>query len=72
MYKIKNLSEQVLERELLEQFLNFANEQLKIDKPYSVYFMEDKHNADNPLGKTAMYNPASNSIYVYVTTQKIS
>jgi hypothetical protein len=67
MHRIKNLSKQILQKELLEEFLNFVNEELEIDKPYSVYFMKDIQNANNPLGKTAMYNPASSSVYVYVT-----
>ena len=69
MYTIKNLAEKSLKKGLLEEFLNFANEQLEIDNPYSVYFVEDKDNASDALGKTAMYNPSTNSVYVYVTNR---
>ena len=69
MYKIKNLAEKTLNRKLLEEFLGFANKKLKIDQPYSVYFVDDKVNASDPLGKTAMYNPSSNSVYVYATNR---
>ena len=69
MYIIKNLTEKSLKKELLEEFLEFANKQLDIDKPYSVYFVEDKHNAADALGRTAMYNPSTNSVYVYVTNR---
>jgi hypothetical protein len=69
MYKIKNLAEKTLNRKLLEEFLDFANKKLEVDKPYSVYFVDDKSNATDPLGKTAMYNPASNSVYVYATNR---
>jgi len=67
MYKIKNLSTKKFEQGLLEEFLDFANKSLEIDKPYSVYFVDDKDNASDALGKTAMYNPSTNSVYVYVT-----
>ena len=67
MYKIKNLSKTKFEKGLLEEFLNFTNNKLKIDRPYSVYFVDDKVNAADALGKTAMYNPNSNSVYIYVT-----
>lgn len=69
MYKIRNLAEKTLNRKLLEEFLGFANKKLKIDQPYSVYFVDDKVNASDPLGKTAMYNPSSNSVYVYATNR---
>lgn len=69
MYTIKNLAEKSLKKDLLEEFLNFANEQLEIDNPYSVYFVEDRDNASDALGKTAMYNPSTNSVYVYVTNR---
>lgn len=69
MYKIKNLAEKTLNKDLLEEFLGFANNKLEIDQPYSVYFVDDKSNAADPLGKTAMYNPSSNSVYVYATNR---
>ena len=69
MYKIKNLAKKTLNRKLLEEFLDFANKKLEVDKPYSVYFVDDKSNATDPLGKTAMYNPSSNSVYVYATNR---
>ena len=69
MHKIKNLAAKTLNEELLEEFLNFVNEELKINKPYSVYFVEDKTNAKDPLGRTAMYNPSSSSIYIYATNR---
>jgi hypothetical protein len=69
MYSIKNLANKSLKKDLLEQFLEFANDKLAIDKPYSVYFVNDKENASDALGKTAMYNPSTNSVYVYVTNR---
>ena len=69
MYNIKNLAEKTLNKNLLEEFLSFANKKLGVDQPYSVYFVDDKANAADPLGKTAMYNPSSNSVYVYATNR---
>ena len=69
MHTIKNLADKTLKKELLEEFLNFANMELEINKPYSVYFVNDEINASEALGKTAMYNPSTNSVYVYVTNR---
>lgn len=69
MHTIKNLADKTLNKELLEEFLNFANMELKINKPYSVYFVNDEINASEALGKTAMYNPSTSSVYVYVTNR---
>jgi len=69
MYTIKKMAERSLKQDLLEEFLNFANKKLQIDQPYSVYFVDDKSNAADPLGKTAMYNPSTNSVYVYATNR---
>ena len=69
MHKIKNLAAKTLNKELLEEFLNFVNEELKINKPYYLYFVEDKTNAKDALGRTAMYNPSSSSVYIYATNR---
>ena len=69
MHSIKHLSNKKIKQELLDNFLNFINDELEIDTPYSVYFVEDKANASEALGKTAMYNPSTKSVYVYVTNR---
>jgi len=69
MHEIKNFSTKSLKRDLLEEFLNYMNEELSIDQPYSLYFVDDKENASEALGKTAMYNPSTNSVYIYVTNR---
>ena len=69
MYKINNLAKKTLNKQLLTEFLDFVNEQLEIKEPYSVYFVEDKTNAKDPLGRTAMYNPSSSSVYIYATNR---
>jgi hypothetical protein len=69
MHKIKHLSDKRIKPDLLNNFLNFINDELEIDTPYSVYFIKDKINAAEALGKTAMYNPATKSVYIYVTNR---
>ena len=69
MYEINNLAKKTLNKQLLTEFLDFVNEQLEIKEPYSVYFVEDKTNAKDPLGRTAMYNPSSSSVYIYATNR---
>ena len=69
MYKINYLAKRTLNKKLLKDFLDFVNEELKINKPYSLYFVEDKTNAKDPLGRTAMYNPSSSSVYIYATNR---
>ena len=69
MYKINYLAKRTLNKKLLKDFLDFINEELKINKPYSLYFVEDKTNAKDPLGRTAMYNPSSSSVYIYATNR---
>ena len=69
MHKIKQLSDKRIKPDLLDNFLNFINNELELDTPYSVYFIEDKDNASEALGKTAMYNPSTKSVYVYVTNR---
>jgi hypothetical protein len=63
------MAERSLKQDLLEEFLDFVNKKLEVDQPYSVYFVDDKSNAADPLGKTAMYNPSTNSVYVYATNR---
>ena len=69
MYEIKNLAKKTLNKKILTDFLDFTNNELKIDKPYSVYFVDDKVNAADPLGRTAMYNPSTSSVYIYATNR---
>ena len=69
MHSIKHLTDKKIKKDLLDNFLNFINGELGIDTPYSVYFIDDKLNASDALGKTAMYNPSTKSVYVYVTNR---
>lgn len=39
----------------------------KIDRDPKIFFNEDKQNADDLLGKTGYYNPASEEIHLFIT-----
>mgnify|MGYP003673902022 CR=1 FL=1 len=67
MYKIKDLSNQSLNTDLIGKFVDFVVKKLQIDEPFTVYFVDDKENGEKELGKTAMYNPETKSVYVYAT-----
>ncbi len=69
MHSVKHLTNKKIKEDLLEEFLTYMNEELAIDEPYSVFFVDDKDNASEALGKTAMYNPSTKSVYVYVTNR---
>ena len=69
MHSVKHLTNKKIKEDLLEEFLTYMNEELAINEPYSVFFVDDKDNASEALGKTAMYNPSTKSVYVYVTNR---
>ena len=70
MYSVKNISQnKSLSGDLVDKFLDFVVKELELDQPFSVYFVDDKSNAKDPLGKTAMYNPKTKSVYVYATNR---
>ena len=69
MHTVKYLTNKKIKPDLLDDFLSYINGEMKIDTPYSVYFVDDKENASEALGKTAMYNPSTKSVYVYVTNR---
>ena len=50
----------------LEEFYPFAKKALGFDQDATVVFESDLKNSKNPLGKTAHYNPAVNTVTVYV------
>ena len=71
MYKIKDFSNQNLNTDLIGKFVDFVVKKLQIDEPFTVYFVDDKENGDKELGKTAMYNPETKSVYVYATKRHL-
>jgi hypothetical protein len=52
---------------LIKKFLPFAQEQMGFDKPPKLFLKGDSGNAEDPLGKTAFYDPSSKSITIYIT-----
>lgn len=49
----------------------FAQERLKFEKPPRLFLRNDQKNADNPLGKTAFYDPQNQSITLYTTGRHV-
>jgi hypothetical protein len=54
-------------KNLIKQFMPFAQKQIGFEKPPRLFLRNDTENADNPLGKTAFYDPAAQSVTLYVT-----
>ena len=53
--------------QLINQFMPFAQKHIGFNEPPKLFLKQDKENADNPLGKTAFYNPSEKSVTLYVT-----
>ena len=54
---------------LIKQFLPFAKKRMGFKRPPKLFLRKDAPNAQNPLGKTAFYNPQAESITLYVTSR---
>ena len=54
-------------KELIKQFMPFAQEQMGFDRPPKLFLRQDAENAANPLGKTGFYDPQAESITIYVS-----
>ena len=52
-------------RPLLSSFLPFVRQKMGFDRPVSIYFVSDPENAENPLGRTAHYDPGNDSVSIY-------
>ena len=52
---------------LIKQFLPFAQERMGFSEPPKLFLRGDNKNAQDPLGKTAYYDPDGKSITVYIT-----
>ena len=51
---------------LVKQFIPFAQERMGFDKPPRLFLRNDPKNAQNPLGKTAYYDPEQMSVTLYI------
>lgn len=54
-------------QQLIDQFMPFAQEHIGFEYPPKLFLKQDQGNADNPLGKTAFYDPAAKSVTLYIT-----
>jgi hypothetical protein len=54
-------------QQLIDEFMPFAQEHIGFEYPPKLFFKQDQENADNPLGKTAFYDPAAKSVTLYIT-----
>ena len=52
---------------LIKQFLPFAQERMGFEKPPRLFVRRDEQNAQNPLGKTAYYDPSTRSVTLYIS-----
>jgi hypothetical protein len=51
---------------MAKQFYPYAQEYLGFDKPAQIVYQSDSGNAQNPLGKTAQYNPTNYTVTLFV------
>ncbi len=54
-------------KQLIKQFMPFAQKQMGFDRPPSLFLRQDDQNAADPLGKTGFYDPQAESITLYIT-----
>lgn len=53
--------------EYIQQLMPYMQKQIGFNKPPTINFLEDEQNAQDPLGRTAHYDPSKMEISVYVT-----
>jgi len=54
-------------KNIIKQFMPFAQKQIGFKDPPRLFLRNDSQNAENPLGKTAFYDPSAKSVTLYVT-----
>ena len=54
-------------KELIKQFMPFAQEQMGFERPPKLFLRQDDENGADPLGKTGFYDPQAESITIYVS-----
>ena len=54
-------------KQLIQQFMPFAQEQMGFNRPPKLFLRQDAENAANPLGKTGFYDPQAESITLYIS-----
>lgn len=53
-------------KELTQSFFPYAQKRMGFDQPVDIQYLEDPQNAEDPLGKTAYYDPGTKTISLYV------
>jgi len=56
-------------KDLIRQFYPFAKKRFGFKKPVRLFLKQDRCNSEDPLGKTAYYDPESMSITLYITNR---
>ena len=51
---------------LIDEFMPFAQKRMGFEKPPRVFLRDDPQNAQDPLGKTAYYDPEQMSVTLYI------
>ena len=51
---------------IISKFLPFAAAQMGFEKPPKLFLKQDQENSENPLGRTAHYDPNSKEIVLYI------
>jgi len=51
---------------LIDEFMPFAQKRMGFEKPPRVFLRDDPQNAQDPLGKTAHYDPEQMSVTLYI------
>jgi len=59
------MSDDVL-KDLSDQFYPYAQQKMGFDKPVQINYLNDPQNAEDPLGKTAYYDPEAMEISLFV------
>ena len=68
MYKVVNKTSQDISpiEELMQSFMPYAQKKMGFNRPPTVVYQSDPKNAQNPLGKTAHYDPNDMTIAIYI------
>ncbi len=56
-------------KQLVKNFYPFAKKRLRFNKPAELFFKPDFRNAQDPLGKTAQYDPDTSSITLFTANR---
>ena len=56
---------------LADNLMGYCQKELGFKEPPSLFFQEDPKNAEDTLGRTAHYEPATKKVVVFVTGRQI-